>query len=105
MQEEKKQFREWAKKLRGTLPISSISQQVVNHLQNWDTYQNAKHVLSYLAFGDEINLSVLHEDPSKQSYVTRTHKTHLSIHRLENLEQHPFGYLQPARNAAEVSLS
>ncbi len=103
MQEEKKQFREWAKTLRATLPISSISQQVVKHLQNWETYQNAKHVLSYLAFGNEIDLSILHEDASKQFYVTRTHKAHLSVHRLENLEAHPFGYLQPAANALEIN--
>ena len=90
MQEEKKQFREWAKKLRATLPISIISQQVVNHLQTWETYQNAKHVLSYLAFGDEIDLSILHEDAGKQFYVTRTHKAHLSVHRLENLRGSSF---------------
>lgn len=102
MQEEKKQFRAWAKKLRSTLPISKISQQVIKHLQSWDIYQHANHILSYLSFGDEIDLSLLHKDPNKRFYVTRTHKTHLSIHHLENLEPHPFGYLQPALNAPEI---
>ncbi len=103
IQEEKNQFRSWAKEVRSGLTISSISQAVVKHLQDWETYQQARHVLSYLAFGDEVDINILHQDTSKTFYVTRTHKTHLSIHRLENLERHPFGYLQPSAHSIEVS--
>lgn len=103
MQEEKKQLRQWAKKQRSALPIDMISQFVVNHLQNWSVYQQSTHILSYLAFGDEIDLSTLHKDSSKQFYVTRTHKTHLSIHGLDTLEPHPFGYLHPSATSPEIA--
>jgi 5-formyltetrahydrofolate cyclo-ligase len=102
-QEEKKQLRSWAIKKRSGLPIVYISQNIIKHLQSWDTYKKAKHILSYLAFGDEIDLTSLHQDKDKLFYVTRTHKAHLSIHALENLEPHPFGYLQPSANSPEIN--
>jgi 5-formyltetrahydrofolate cyclo-ligase len=100
--QDKKQLRAWAKQTRATLPITSISQDVVNHLQNWKDYQHANNVLSYLAFGDEIDLSTLHQDSGTQFYVTRTHREHLTVHPLENLEQHLFGYWQPAETTPVV---
>jgi 5-formyltetrahydrofolate cyclo-ligase len=100
--EHKKQLRKWAKETRATLPIIDISQAIVQHLQAWETYRQAKHILSYLAFGSEIDLSPLHQDSSRTFYVTKTSHDQLSVHELGDLELHPYGFLQPAKHLAAV---
>ena len=101
--EEKKQLRHWSKETRSSLAIAKLSQATVQHLQNWETYQNAKHILSYLAFGSEIDLSTVHQDSSKSFYTTRTHNNQLSIHELGDFELHPYGFLQPAKHLPEIN--
>ena len=104
--ETKEAWRQWAKETRATLP-PTLSAQVVAQLRNWPEYRAGRHVLSYLAFGAEIDLGALHEDKDKTFYVTRTPKVRaasLTIHRLDGgLETHPLGYLQPRADAAPVS--
>ncbi len=103
--ETKEAWRRWAKKARAS--PSFLSPQVVAQLRVWPEYRSARNVLSYLAFGSEIDLQVLHGDREKTFYVTRTPKVRsegLTIHRLdERLEPHPYGYLQPGADAAPVS--
>lgn len=86
---------------------TTLGLQVAAQLREWPTYQAARRVLSYLAFGSEIDLRDLHEDNGKTFYVTRTARAQdpgLTIHRLsEGLEPHPYGYLQPPADAEPVS--
>ena len=104
--EAKAAWRRWAKEVRAALP-PSLSAQVVAHLRNRPEYRAARHVLSYLAFGAEIDLGALHEDEGKTFYVTRTPKVraaNLTVHRLDaGLEPHPLGYLQPPSDAEPVA--
>ena len=88
-------WRHWAKPVRAALPTPELSRGVTEQLRAWPPYQRAQRVLSYLAFGSELDLSALHQD-AKTFYVTRTQPEELSVHVLgEGLERHPYGYLQP----------
>lgn len=105
----KAQWRTWAKEVRSALPIREVSGRVAEHLTLWRPFQEAEHVLIYLAFGSEIDLSPLTGQEimgqEKTFYVTRTWETdrNLSVHRLDGgLEPHPYGYLQPAATSSEV---
>lgn len=105
----KDDWRNWAKHIRAGLNKDALSSSVTNHLQNWSTYQAAKHVLIYLAFGSELTLQALPQDKSKKFYATRTHfkpEPYLSVHALTNkLEQHRFGYWQPSASEPELSMA
>lgn len=60
-------------------------------------------MLSYLAFGSELDLSALHE-LNKRWYVTRTDPEGLAICPLVGpLVLHPYGYLQPTPQAPAIS--
>jgi 5-formyltetrahydrofolate cyclo-ligase len=102
----KAQWRKWAQALRTQLQLEPISVGICQQLLHHDLYRQAKHILSYLAFNLEIDLSILHQDTSKTFYVTRTwgKREGLSIHKLdpEKLELHPFGYLQPSAQAERI---
>ena len=98
----KAQWRRWAKQVRADLPVAALGKKLLTHLQAWQRYQNAEHILIYLAFGSEIDLQTLQSDSAKTFYVTRTwaKRDDLSLHPLSaGLERHPYGYLQPPENA------
>jgi 5-formyltetrahydrofolate cyclo-ligase len=101
----KQDWRQWAKRTRSGLAVPSLSQDVVGQLQNWQRYQEATHILSYLAFGSELDITPLHQDTRKRFYVTRAWqdtKT-LTVHELgAGLETHPYGYLQPPADALVI---
>jgi len=61
-------------------------------------------VLTYLAFGDELELSGL---TGKHFYTTRTHDDGtLSVHALSGgLARHPYGFRQPSGNSPAVALA
>jgi 5-formyltetrahydrofolate cyclo-ligase len=98
----KQTWRQWAKLTRSQLDTPSLSRDVTEQLQNWQPYQEATHVLSYLAFGSELDITALHQDKSKKFYVTRAWRETktLTAHELAaGLETHPYGYLQPPADA------
>jgi 5-formyltetrahydrofolate cyclo-ligase len=105
--ETKSDWRHWAKATRACLPLEPIQRHICAYISNNLAFQQAKHVLTYLAFDSELDLSQLQQDQSKTFYVTRTwgKRRGLSIHRLEpeQLETHPFGYRQPPANAAVIA--
>lgn len=78
----------------------------MTQLRAWPDYRAARHILSYAAFGSEFDLQALHEDEGKTFYLTRTPEARgaaLTVHRWAGeLEPHPYGYLQPKADAAEV---
>jgi 5-formyltetrahydrofolate cyclo-ligase len=102
----KEVWRRWAKHLRSQVTSATLDYEIVKALRGSELYQNASHVLSYLAFGSEINLAALHQDVSKTFYVTRTWEDGgLTVHPLsKDLESHRYGFLQPPTNAPVVDL-
>ena len=100
--DDKQTWRTWAKEMRAGLDTVQLSAQVCEHLTTWEAFQRADHILLYLAFGSEIDLAALHE-LDKTFYVTRTWfkpEPHLTVHSLDSeLEQHPYGYWQPAKSS------
>ena len=100
----KRLWRTWAKEVRSNLNVQEVSGRVTHHLSAWQPFQNAKHVLIYLAFGSEVDLAPLVK-LEKTFYITRTWETDrdLTVHRLDGgLEPHPYGYSQPTSTSPEV---
>lgn len=95
--------RRWARELRATLDIPALSRAVVKQIEGWPPYQNATHVLTYLAFGSELTLSSL---SGKSFYATRTREDGtLSVHALTgDLEPHPYGFYEPNAENPEVEV-
>ncbi len=104
--ESKSQWRRWAKARRGSLntaQLTQLSQAVSAQLRAWPPFMAAHQVLSYLAFGSELDLSALHR-LDKRWYVTRTGPEGLAVCSLTaELTPHPYGYLQPTAQAPSVS--
>ncbi len=105
LNDDKQKWRKWAKQKRLEL-TETTALAVMHHLKDWQGYQNAQHILSYLAFGPELSLEALHSDSNKTFYTTRTQfkpTPQLSVHSLKSkLEQHRFGYWQPVATAPIV---
>jgi 5-formyltetrahydrofolate cyclo-ligase len=102
----KQSWRRWAKQNRSLVVNPVLSYEVVKALRDSRLYQSATHVLTYLAFGSEVNLTALHQDESKIFYVTRAWEDNsLSVHPLgKDLETHPYGFLQPPETAPVIDL-
>ena len=104
---DKSVWRVWAKGVRSSLDTARLSEQLCSVIAVWPRYRQARHVLSYLAFGSELDLAGLHTDKTKTFYITRTWDAtpELSIHELDKggLEPHPYGYLQPSASAPKVA--
>lgn len=99
----KAEWRRWAKAKRSRLDTRALNKHAVKQLERWPLYDQAEHILTYLPFGSEIDLSGL---SGKHFYATRTHQDgSLTIHELtETLERHPYGFLQPAASSPEIVL-
>lgn len=97
----KTEWRRWAKETRAQLDAPTLSQEVVRQLEGWPLYQQAEHVLTYLAFGDELELSGLRD---KHFYTTRTGQGGtLTVHQVTaNLERHRYGFWQPTADSPEI---
>lgn len=100
----KAEWRRWAKATRARLDTPRLSAAVVAQLVTWSPYRCAEHVLTYLAFGSELELSGL---KGKHFYATRTRDDGtLSVHALSRgLERHPYGFRQPGRDSPAVALA
>lgn len=99
----KSEWRRWAKETRAGLDIPALSSAAVTQLELWPPYRRAEHVLTYLAFGSELDLSGL---KGKHFYITRTRDDGtLSVHALsEGLERHPYGFWQARQGSPEVAV-
>jgi 5-formyltetrahydrofolate cyclo-ligase len=99
----KADWRRWARDTRAGLDIPALSRAIVKKLEAWPSYQNATHVLTYLAFGSELTLSSL---GGKRFYATRTREDgSLSVHALTGeLEAHPYGFYEPSAANPEVEV-
>ena len=85
------------------LDTATLSEEAVKRLEAWPPYRRAEHVLTYLAFGDELDLSGL---KGKHFYTTRTQGDGtLTVHALSGgLERHPYGFRQPSAESPVVGL-
>jgi 5-formyltetrahydrofolate cyclo-ligase len=108
--QEKAELRRRSGKIREGMPpeiVREKSKAVCDHLSNWRPFQQATTVLTFLAFGNEIDLNSLIERwPEKQWLVPRVvegsdlspgQKPYLMIHPYDptRLVRHRFGMLEP----------
>ena len=103
----KPEWRRWAKETREQLELPASSEKVTRQLGHSPLFRDANHILTYLAFGHELDLAtLLGKNPDKQFYATRTHKGDtLTVHKLTgSFERHPYGFLQPDANHPTVEL-
>ena len=101
--EDKAQWRRWARAVRADLDIPALGREVTAQLERWPIYHRAEHVLTYLAFGTELDLAGL---TGKRFYATRTRKDGaLSVHALTGgLERHPYGFFEPPSGSPAFEL-
>ena len=103
---DKAAWRIWAKGVRSSLDTPRISEKVCRAIANWPLYQTSQHILTYMAFGSEVDVAALQQGSDKTFYVTRTwdNSLELSVHKLDGvrLEPHLHGYLQPLANSPKV---
>ena len=103
--EPKEAWRGWGKEQRRRIVTPAASERVVAGLWAWPPFARATHILTYAAFGTEIDLSAL-RDSDKKLYLTRTPEPparDLTLHLWEGaLERHAFGYEQPRAGAAKI---
>lgn len=110
----KTDFRTWARLVRGNLMsdrarAEALSAATVAGIRRSPHYLAATKVLTYLAFGSEIDIESLTSDPTKRFLITRMEDSEngaLSVHELgrTKLERHPFGLLQPVAGSKPVEL-
>jgi 5-formyltetrahydrofolate cyclo-ligase len=92
----KADWRVWAKKLRSSLP--DVSVRVCEHLEVFLVASKAQVVLSYQAFGSEINLEPLLKNlPNLEFWTTRVNQdTRLSLHPFSSATiRNKLGMLEP----------
>ncbi|MEX2534412.1 MAG: 5-formyltetrahydrofolate cyclo-ligase [Trueperaceae bacterium] len=109
----KQVWRKWARARRRAAGHAQLGRSISAQLEAWPVYRAVLHVLIYVAFGDEPDLSALLAQTEKTFYATRTvdpgmvsegvDDRVLTLHRLEPgtleagvLERHRFGFLQPS---------
>ncbi|MFV1971461.1 MAG: 5-formyltetrahydrofolate cyclo-ligase [Acidimicrobiia bacterium] len=97
----KAEWRTWAK----TVDRSGLSERVNRALVDWAPLHGT--VLSYLAMGDEVDLTRVHDLGRCRVAITRTPEDGtLSVHEYEpgRLERHPLGFDQPSADSRDVPL-
>lgn len=105
----KQRWRAWAGPVRAAVVDAELSDRIVAALVAWPGFARARHVLTYLAFGSEVDLASLPatEQSERRLYVTRTNRdARLSLHPLERstLVPHRYGFLQPPAAAPGVEV-
>ena len=68
--EEKSKYRTWAKSLRQTLDLKTISALIEAKVRNLSEYKSAMNVMSYLAKDIEVSLDNLFEDETKSWFLS-----------------------------------
>jgi 5-formyltetrahydrofolate cyclo-ligase len=103
----KQQWRRWAKQQRSLLVKPTLEYEVVKTLRGSSLYQNARNILTYLAFGSEPSLAALNQDGSKTFFLTRVWEDgRVTVHPLnKELETHRYGFLQPRTSAPRTDMT
>jgi 5-formyltetrahydrofolate cyclo-ligase len=81
--------------------VASVGEQICNHLAEWPAFQQARTVMAYMAFGNEVSLQPL-MNPSRDKHwvIPRTEarpEPRLILHLYDpaRLVRHRFGMLEP----------
>ncbi|MCX7680659.1 MAG: 5-formyltetrahydrofolate cyclo-ligase [Anaerolineae bacterium] len=99
---DKLQLRHHFRSLRESFPpekVAADSEAICRRLIHWPVLQQARNVLTYLAFRNEPDLSALFDLlPGIRWYVPRVEGEHLVVHPYDPLRlvRHRFGMLEPA---------
>lgn len=105
----KKQLREEYKTLRNAITIeqvTALSAAICDKLARWPALCDATTVLTYLAFGNEVDLSRLRNVlPHIRWAVPRVQEKDLILHLYDgkHLVRHRFGMLEPSADLPRVS--
>jgi 5-formyltetrahydrofolate cyclo-ligase len=102
---DKADWRRWASSQPTASEADSAA--VVRHIRRWLEKHPFRTVLTFLAMPGEVDLSDLRSVEGITWLVTRTPAVgQLTVHPLDGpMEQHPFGYMQPATGAPEADLA
>lgn len=65
----KKEYRDFAKKLRADLDIQKISFLICENIKNQDFYKNSKNIMGFYPFNSEVDLTGLYKDSSKNWFL------------------------------------
>ena len=93
----KNDLRKLAKEKRCNLNIEQISSKVKNILFSCSEYKNAKNILCYYSFGNEICTVDYFNDKSKNWYLPKIEGDNLLVCKYEpdNLKKNQYGILEP----------
>lgn len=80
--EEKANYRRWAKEIRESIDLKNISAQITSKIKDLSEYKSAKNVMSYLAKDNEISINDLFEDKIKNWFLPVVGILHLKLLRI-----------------------
>lgn len=97
---DKKDLRKKCKDIRKNLNINEISLNIQNLLFSTEEYKNAKNILTYYSFKDEVSTIELLKDNSKKWFLPRINEQDLIICNYDNesLIKNSFGIFEPCTN-------
>ena len=105
----KRQLREGYKRLRETLSaeqVNALSAEICYRLAQWPELRHSTTVLTYLAFRNEVSLSLLIDElPHIRWAVPRVQGKELILHLYDRdrLVRHRFGMLEPSASLPRIS--
>lgn len=101
----KAEWRRWARQERAAVDFTGVSAAICAHLRSSELLRGT--VLTFLAMGDEVDLSDLHTMAEVRWAVTRTpDEGPLTVHLLAGpLELHRLGFAQPAADAPRLDIT
>ena len=67
----KQEIRKWAKEVRKTLPVETLSKKFVEKIKTSNEYLNAKNIMLFYPKENEINLLELTKDFSRNFYLPK----------------------------------
>ena len=75
----KKELRKWAKEKRSTFDVELLSSEIKNKLFSLQAFQNAKNIMCYYSFGNEVSTINFFQDKSKNWFLPKIEGDELLI--------------------------
>ena len=104
----KTEYREYSKHIRKQLNIKTISTKIVNNIQKEISYTKAATILGFYPFNNEIDITKLYLDKSKQWVLPRVSNNFkdLNIYKYcinDQLEKNKWGISEPSLTAKQIN--